>query len=261
VNNAGCGDCVCVPHLFFHPVIGIIQSIGGEPINTASTIWNGLDWSYLTNILLTIIPALLCITLHELAHGLIAYKLGDNTAKEAGRLTLNPLKHIDIMGLLMMILFKFGWAKPVPVDMRKFKNPKRGMAITAAAGPISNLLIAVVVLFLYGLLVIPLDKLGGIGAYIADMLYITAYLSVALAVFNIIPIPPLDGSKVLYAFLSDAAYWKLMRYERYGMIFLIGLLFLLNNMNVNPLGNAASYVFDKLFYVAQLGYDIVLKLA
>lgn len=223
-------------------------------------IWKGLNWSYLTNILLTIIPALVCITLHELAHGLVAYKLGDNTAKEAGRLTLNPLRHIDIMGLAMMVLFKFGWAKPVPVNMRKFKNPKRGMAITAAAGPLSNLLIAAVILFLYGLLAIPLDKLGNTGEYLSQMLYLTAYLSVALALFNVIPIPPLDGSKVLYAFLSDEAYWKLMRYERYGMLLLVALLFMLNNLNVNPLGTAASFVMDKLFYIAEWSFSLVNKL-
>lgn len=243
--------------MFFYPFIGIIRGNGGGLISTFQTIWEGLNWSFLTNILLTIIPALLCITLHELAHGYIAYKLGDNTAKAAGRLTLNPLKHIDIMGLAMMVIFKFGWAKPVPINMRNFKDPKRGMAISAAAGPISNLLIAVVVLFLYGLLYIPLGRIGNIGDYISQMLYLTAYLSVALAIFNIIPIPPLDGSKVLYAFLSDAAYWKLMRYERYGMIFLIAFIFMLNNMNVNPLGAAVTFVFDKLIFVAQFGFDIV----
>jgi len=247
--------------LFFYPVIGIILTIGGGRISTFQSIWNGLNWSFLTNILLTIIPALLCITLHELAHGYVAYRLGDNTAKEAGRLTLNPLKHIDIMGLAMMVVFKFGWAKPVPINMRNFKDPKRGMAISAAAGPISNLLIAVVVLFLYGLLYIPLTNLGNIGDYLSQMLYLTAYLSIALAIFNIIPIPPLDGSKVLYAFLSDAAYWKLMRYERYGMIFLIALIFMLNNASVNPLGTAVSFVFDKLAFIAQFGYDIVSKIA
>lgn len=110
------------------------------------SIWRGLDWSVLTNLLLSVVPALICITLHELAHGYVAYRLGDDTAKRAGRLTLNPLRHIDIMGLLMMIVFKFGWAKPVPVNMWKFKNPKKGMAITAAAGPIANLLIALVFL-------------------------------------------------------------------------------------------------------------------
>ena len=160
-------------------------------------IWNGLDWSVLTNLLLSIIPALVCITLHELAHGYVAYRLGDDTAKRAGRLTLNPLKHIDIMGLAMMVIFKFGWAKPVPVNMWKFKNPKKGMAITAAAGPLSNIIIAVICLFIYGVLLGFGPRIGKVGSYFVEMLLITAYLSTALAIFNIIPIPPLDGSKVL----------------------------------------------------------------
>ena len=96
--------------------------------------------------------SLLCITFHEVSHGWVAYRLGDPTAKDAGRLTLNPLKHIDMMGLLMMVVFKFGWAKPVPVNMMRFRNPKRGMALTALAGPVSNVLLALVFLFLYGLL-------------------------------------------------------------------------------------------------------------
>lgn len=210
--------------------------------------------------LLRVLPALLCITLHELSHGFVAYKLGDDTAKRAGRLTLNPIRHIDVMGLIMMVVFRFGWAKPVPVDMRKFKNPKRGMAITALAGPVSNLLIAAVFLFLYGLLFIPLRRMGSAGGYIADLLTITAYLSAALAVFNIIPIPPLDGSKVLGALLSDRAYWQLMRFERYGMIVLVAVLFAVNSLNINPLGIAAGWVYDKLFVFAELGFDIVSKL-
>ena len=165
-------------------------------------IWNGLDWSVLTNLLLSIIPALVCITLHELAHGYVAYRLGDDTAKRAGRLTLNPLKHIDIMGLAMMVIFKFGWAKPVPVNMWKFKNPKKGMAITAAAGPLSNIIIAVICLFIYGVLLGFGPRIGKVRSYFVEMLLITAYLSTALAIFNIIPIPPLDGSKVLYSFVS-----------------------------------------------------------
>ena len=116
-------------------------------MNTLQSIWNGLDWSYLLNIVLSVVPALLCITFHEVSHGCVAYRLGDPTAKNAGRLTLNPLKHIDMMGLLMMVVFKFGWAKPVPVNMMRFRNPKRGMALTALAGPVSNVLLALVFLF------------------------------------------------------------------------------------------------------------------
>lgn len=219
-------------------------------------IWNGLDWSVLTNLLLSIIPALVCITLHELAHGYVAYRLGDDTAKRAGRLTLNPLKHIDIMGLAMMVIFKFGWAKPVPVNMWKFKNPKKGMAITAAAGPLSNIIIAVICLFIYGVLLGFGPRIGKVGSYFVEMLLVTAYLSTALAIFNIIPIPPLDGSKVLYSFVSDRTYTKLMYYERYGMIILVVAVFLLSRTHLNPLGRAASWLMEQLFVAAQWGFDL-----
>lgn len=220
------------------------------------SIWRGLDWSVLTNLLLSVVPALICITLHELAHGYVAYRLGDDTAKRAGRLTLNPLRHIDIMGLLMMIVFKFGWAKPVPVNMWKFKNPKKGMAITAAAGPIANLLIALVFLFLYGFLFALLHRPGRSLNWLLEMLYITAYLSIALAIFNIIPIPPLDGSKVLFSCISDRSYTKLMYYECYGMIILLVLVLLLSRTSLDPLSRAAYWVMDKLFFAANWGFGL-----
>lgn len=244
-----------IPLLFFHD--GVVIIVEGEVLmHDLQSIWRGLDWSVLTNLLLSIVPALVCITLHELAHGYVAYRLGDDTAKRAGRLTLNPIKHIDIMGLAMMVIFKFGWAKPVPVNMWKFKNPKKGMAICAAAGPLANILIAVVCLFLYGLLFRFFAGASKAGDYLLEMLYITAYLSTALAIFNIIPIPPLDGSKVLYSFISDRAYAKLMYYERYGMIFLVVAVFLLSRTDLNPLGNAAYWLMDKLFAAANWGFDL-----
>lgn len=168
------------------------------PINTVQTIWNGLNWNYLLEMIFGVIPALLCITLHELSHGAVAYSLGDDTAKRQGRLTLNPIRHIDIMGLLMMVFFRFGWAKPVPVNMNRFKNPKKGMAITALAGPVSNVIIAIVFLFLYGFFFPILNGKSEIAGIVLDMLQITAYMSLGFAVFNILPIPPLDGSKVLF---------------------------------------------------------------
>ncbi|HNX99324.1 MAG TPA: site-2 protease family protein [Oscillospiraceae bacterium] len=226
-------------------------------MGTVKTIWDGLNWSYLVTVATAIIPALLCITLHELSHGYVAYLLGDNTAKNAGRLTLNPLKHIDIMGLVMMVVFKVGWAKPVPVNMYNFKNPKRGMAVTALAGPISNLLIGVVFLFLYGLLYSALADGSSFQKEILDMVEVTAYLSVGLAVFNIIPIPPLDGSKVLFSALSDDTYYKLMRYEQFGMIALLALV--ATGVLGKPLNTAISYVFNKMFFIAQFGYDIVAR--
>ena len=187
------------------------------------TIWEGFDFSYLLEMLQSVIPALICITLHELCHGLTAYWLGDDTAKRAGRLTLNPLRHLDPMGLLMLVVFRFGWAKPVPVNMHRFQNPRQGMAVTALAGPVSNVLLSLICLFLFGLLHLPLSA-GGAGRYILEMLQTTAILSLGFAVFNILPIPPLDGSKVLFSVIGDESYLKLMRYERYGMILLVALV-------------------------------------
>ena len=116
-------------------------------IDIIQDIWGGFDFTYILSILLSMVPSLLCITFHELSHGFVAYKLGDDTAKRAGRLTLNPIRHIDPMGLLMMAVFHFGWAKPVPINMYRFKDPKKGMAITALAGPVSNLILAFVFVF------------------------------------------------------------------------------------------------------------------
>lgn len=229
-------------------------------MHTLQTIWRGLDWSYLLDIALSVLPALICITLHECAHGWAAYRLGDDTAKRMGRLTLDPLKHIDIIGLAMMVLFRFGWAKPVPVDMRKFKNPKRDMAVTAAAGPLMNVILCLAALFLYGLTAPGAFYRGGALYYLNEGLYLTAYLSLALALFNIIPIPPLDGSKVLYSFISDRAYMQLMRYERYGMIALLALIVLSDFSGLDPLSRATGWVFERLFVFADWGFALAMRL-
>lgn len=222
---------------------------------TFSDVMRGLDWSVPVQMLLSVIPALICITLHELSHGFVAYKLGDETAKRAGRLTLNPIKHIDIFGLIMMIAFKFGWAKPVPVDMRNFRNPKRDMAICALAGPVSNVIICCVFLFIFGVCYLPLNFSDTrFLQSLVEMIYTTAYLSLALAVFNIIPIPPLDGSKVLFSVMSSESYYKLMRYEKYGMIILIALL--ATDILGNPLQTATQFLFDKLFVFADWGFKL-----
>jgi len=165
------------------------------------------------------VPALVCITIHELAHGYIAYRLGDNTAKQMGRLTLNPIKHIDLIGLIMILLVRFGWAKPVPVNMRNFKHPKWYMAITAIAGPLSNIILAAIVILVDVFL--PAETPHIVEIIVRRM----ASLSIILAVFNLLPIPPLDGSKVLFSLLPNDKYNNLMRYERFGMIIIIALLF------------------------------------
>ena len=207
--------------------------------------------SYIIYIIISVLCFVPAIVLHEVAHGFAAHKLGDPTAKSQGRLSLNPLKHIDPMGLLMMVVFKFGWAKPVPVNMMRFRNPKRGMALTALAGPVSNVLLALVFLFLYGLLYRALYSVQ----FLLEMIWLTAYISLALAIFNIIPVSPLDGSKVLFALLPDAAYAKLMRYERYGMILLLVLV--ATGVLGKPLTTVTEAAFDKLFVFAEWGYELI----
>lgn len=226
-------------------------------MNSFLDIWRGLDWSVLTDMALRVVPALLCITIHELCHGFVAYLFGDQTAKRAGRLSLNPLRHIDIMGLLMMLVFRFGWAKPVPVDASQLRRPKQNMAVIALAGPVSNLLLAALTLLLYGFLFTPLVA-PGFGSVVLDMLYTMAYLSIALAVFNIIPIPPLDGSKVLFSFLSDRVYGKLLHYERYGMIILLVLV--AAKVISGPLSIATGWVFDRIWILAEWGFSIGTRL-
>ena len=215
-----------------------------------SNILSNLDWKILTDALLRIVPALLCLTIHELSHGFVAYKLGDNTAKDMGRLTLNPIKHIDIAGLVMMALFRFGWAKPVPVNMHNFKNPKRGMALTALAGPLSNFILAALILLIFGV-VYAFNAFNTSAGWqtVRELLISTAWMSVALGIFNLIPIPPLDGSKVLFSLLGDEQYMKLMRVEKYGMIIL--MIVIVTDVLDKTLGVATSWVFDKLFYIAE----------
>ena len=200
--------------------------------------------------------SLLCITFHETCHGLAAYKLGDNTAKRMGRLSLNPLKHVDLMGLIMMALFRFGWAKPVPVDMRNFKNPKAGMALTALAGPVSNVVLAYAAVVLCNFVIFLADRLGNTWLLLAlaQFFVYVEIISAGLAVFNVFPIPPLDGSKVLFALLSDRAYDRLMRYEKYGMGLLMALL--VTGAIDRPLGAMRDWLLTWLNSLGAWGYTL-----
>ncbi len=214
------------------------------------SVLRGLDWSYLTDLAQQIIPALLCIMIHEICHGAAAYALGDRTAATQGRLSLNPLHHIDWFGLVMLALFHFGWARPVNVDMRNFKHPKRDMAITALAGPLSNFLLAALSLFLFGLFYRDLyDR--SVGQFLIRLLQYMAILSISLGLFNLIPIPPLDGSKVLFSFLPDKAYLRLMVLERYGMFLLIALVLIMNRaFDVSPIARASQAVYNVFVRIA-----------
>ena len=184
-----------------------------------------LDWARLTGFLVQAAAVLLCLTVHEMSHGLAANALGDPTAKNRQRLSLNPLRHLDSFGTLMMLLFGFGWAKPVPVDMRYFKHPKRGMAITALAGPVSNFLLAFLALVLANMM-IPLTYSTAWAGQWLNFFALLASLSVGLGVFNLIPFPPLDGSKVVESLLPDKIYYKILRYERFGMLALMAALWM-----------------------------------
>lgn len=209
---------------------------------------------------LVVAASLLCITFHESCHGLAAYWQGDPTAKRAGRISLNPLRHIDWMGLFMMAVCHFGWAKPVPVDMRNFKNQKRGMALTALAGPVSNLLLAYLAVLLYSVcyyfaVVRALEAFY----YLELFFYYVVMMSAGLAVFNLFPIPPLDGSKVLFALLPDRWYLRLMRYERYGML-LLAVLLLTGLLDV-PLEFLRDGLIDLLSAAGTWPFDLLLNLS
>ncbi len=166
--------------------------------------------------LLTIPTVLISLSFHEYAHGLVAYKLGDPTAKSFGRLTLNPIKHFHPVGMLLMLLIGIGYANPVPINPRYFKDPKKGMALSAAAGPTINLLLAFFGLFIYALILRFLGAFMSAEVALAVILFFQnfCYMNVYLAIFNMLPIPPFDGSRVLFAFLPDKHYFAVMKHER-----------------------------------------------
>lgn len=204
-----------------------------------------LQYGRLLDLVVTVAAALLCITIHETCHGWAAYRLGDPTAKQAGRLTLNPLRHIDLLGLVCMAVAHFGWAKPVPINPRNFHHFRRDTALTALAGPLSNLVLAVVAFTLYCAGVWLDGYLGEPGwlYYILLFLNYITGMSAGLAVFNLFPIPPLDGSKVLYALLPERYYRWLLRYERFGFLVLAVLLI------TGVLDGPMNFLLDKLLTV------------
>ena len=171
-----------------------------------------------------LIIVIISLTIHEYAHGWVAWKLGDSTAKSSGRLSLNPLRHLDPIGFLCMLFFRFGWARPVPIDTRNFKKPRRDMALTGLAGPVANLILAFVILIPYEIIyslaeVGALNNIGtfGVNLISAVISFVASFhfMNITLALFNFFPVPPLDGSRVLYAVLPDKYYFGVMKYERY----------------------------------------------
>lgn len=199
---------------------------------------SGLSMREILFSLLVSIPVIIfALSFHEAAHAFVAWKMGDPTARNMGRLTLDPLKHLDPVGTLVMVLFGFGWAKPVPINTRYFKKPKKGMALTALAGPLSNLLLAFASALIYGVLYYfgVFDKWlisGNITETVPIFLSFLAYtllvnsftLNTYLAVFNLLPVPPFDGSRIAFVILPDKWYFAVMKYERIIMIVLLALM-------------------------------------
>ncbi len=181
-------------------------------------------------IVLAIPCIIIALSFHEAAHGYVAYKMGDPTARNLGRLTLNPIKHLDLFGSLCMLFVGYGWAKPVPINTRYFKNQKKGMALTALAGPVTNFLLGIGGILIYRAvaLLTTTDAMSSamennetlLTFILALMMLIQAFImyNLSFAVFNMIPIPPFDGSRVLFAFLPDKIYFGIMKYEQYIMI-------------------------------------------
>ena len=219
-----------------------------------SQLAQGVDWSSMGQMILRIAAVLLCLVIHEVSHGLAAYHLGDPTAKQSHRLSLNPLRHLDPFGLIMMIAVGFGWAKPVPVDPRYFKKPKQGMAITALAGPASNFVLAYVSTIIYSMLFAVAQVKGETTGLSLALTFFSLLISlnIGLGIFNLIPFPPLDGSKVLAMFLPDRWYSRWMQLERYGMIVLMaalwfglldGFLMAARNLVLNAMLNGANFAY------------------
>ena len=208
--------------------------------------------------LLSVPIIILVMSVHEYAHGVVAKKLGDPTAESLGRLTLNPFKHIDIIGFLMFLIIGIGYAKPVPINSRYFKKPKRDMALVGAAGPISNVLMALLFGFLakvFDLLLpfLPMNETSFVAyGYLAQILYYGIAYNVIFAIFNLIPIPPLDGSRILYAFLPSKALLWFQRYEQYFFWGLLGVFLIFNILNINIIGGVANFFVNliyKLFFI------------
>ena len=195
---------------------------------------------------------LLAISVHEASHGLASYLLGDRTAKGMGRISLNPLRHIDWMGALCLLCFGFGWAKPVMVNSYRFKNPKLGMSLVGLAGPLSNFIMA-----LLGAVGIKIMTICGVVVFdgiLAEFLFTFMFLNIGLGVFNLIPIPPLDGSKIFLSLLPTKLYYDIMRYEHLGWILLVVALAL---GVLDPiLGFANKYIINAMFYLVGVPFKV-----
>lgn len=208
----------------------------------------------LTDYIYIVVAALFAIILHEIAHGLVSTWLGDPTPKRQGRLSLNPLKHLDPIGTLCLIFFHVGWAKPVVVNPDYYKNKKRGMALVALAGPLMNFLLAIFSIIIMAIFV-KVNAYSNVLIIIYNFLLYFSVINLGLGLFNLIPIPPLDGSRILGAFLKDDTYEQYMKYERYGFI-IIAILLALSSLR----GNGTSFISELVDIIFNFIFRLVLKI-
>lgn len=213
----------------------------------------GYDFSQILIMFLSSLAVIfLTLPIHEWAHGFVSTKLGDPTPRYQGRLTLNPMAHIDVMGAIGILLFGIGWAKPVQVNARYYRNSKWGMALVALAGPLSNVILAFVLLILGNILVfVGLTELAII-QQVYLFLYYIALINISLAVFNLIPVPPFDGSRILFAVLPQKYYFQIMRYERYIFIGVFAIVYL--GILDKPLDFLTSRLFNVIYNLACLPF-------
>ncbi len=201
-------------------------------------------------VLMSVVCRLVAITGHEVAHGFVSDKLGDPTPRREGRLSFNPLAHLDITGTILMLLTGFGWAKPVAIDPRYYRDTKKGMALVAVAGPLSNLVMAFLGLLIYAIFFIINVKTGALGTLTSFLQTFSMYFAqtnLCFMIFNLIPIPPLDGSRILGMFLSNRTYYKLLQYERYSMILIMVLS--LTGAFSRIIGTGVGFVFNGIINI------------
>ena len=204
---------------------------------------------------------MLSLSFHEASHAFIAYKLGDPTARNFGRVTLNPVKHLDPIGFIAMLTIGFGWAKPCPVNTRNFRNPRKGFALSSLAGPVSNMILALgfaVLMAIFYLIYLIVAIVRGLAEppvfvdYIQMFLYYGIYLNVSLAIFNFLPVPPLDGSRILGLILPDKVYYAFLKYERYIGIGFAVLVIMLGQFNISIIDFVVSPVTNLFCSIATL---------